>query len=227
MMELLCLRYIPQLLTILNVDTFSLSNESQGEFSGRIAEGMILRGTTSGAEAVITGHRLVSDLAANLMGSFFIPNPNSVNHPRFETGTKVFTLTNDEDNDPDVATTIAEEAFTASGTLETVQENIISVRNARIERRQEFQERNVNENLGTEVVGSQVVNQTTTQNVIGWYDLFAQSFLVEEETGVFVTKCDIYFRTKDDMDIPLVFQIRTMQNGFPTQKILIILRNCC
>ena len=97
-----------------------------------------------------------------MIGSFFIPNPNSVNHPRFETGTKVFTLTNDEDNDPDVATTIAEEAFTASGTLETVQENIISVRNARIERRQEFQERNVNESLGTEVVGSQVVNQTTT-----------------------------------------------------------------
>ena len=206
--------------TILNVDTFSLSNEAQGQYSGVIAEGMILKGSTSGAEAVITGHRLVSDLAANLIGSFFIPNPNSVNHPRFETGTKVFTLTNDEDNDPDVATTIAEEAFTASGTLETVQENIISVRNARIERRQEFQERNVNENLGTQVVGSQVTGQTTRSDVVGWYDPLAQSFLVEEDTGVFVTKCDVYFRTKDDMDIPLVFQLRTMQNGFPTQKIL-------
>ena len=41
--------------TILNVDTFSLSNESQGEYNGRIEEGMVLRGTTSGAEAVITG----------------------------------------------------------------------------------------------------------------------------------------------------------------------------
>ena len=30
---------------ILNVDTFSLSNEAQGEYSGRIEEGMILRGT--------------------------------------------------------------------------------------------------------------------------------------------------------------------------------------
>ena len=206
--------------TILNIDTFSLSNEAQGEYSGRIAEEMILKGSTSGAEAVITGHRLVSDLAANLIGSFFIPNPNSVNHPRFETGTKTFTLTNDEDNDPDVATTIAEEAFAASGTLETVQENIISVRNARIERRQEFQERNVNTNLGTQVVGSQVVGQTTSEVTVGWYDPLAQSFLVEEESGVFVTKCDIYFRTKDDMDIPCVFQLRTMQNGFPTQKIL-------
>ena len=67
-----------------------------------------------------------------MTGSFFIPNPNSVNHPRFETGTKVFTLTNDVDNDPNVASTLAEEAFTASGTLETVQENIISVRNAEL-----------------------------------------------------------------------------------------------
>ena len=206
--------------TILNVDTFSLSNEAQGEYNGFVAEGMVLRGSTSGAEATVTNVRLVSDLAANLTGSFFIPDPNILTHPRFETGTKVFTLTNDIDNDPNVATTIAEESFTASGTLETVQENIISVRNARVEQRQEFQERNVNRNLGTEVVGSQVINQTSQENIVGWYDPLAQSFLVEEETGVFVTKCDVYFRTKDDNDVPLVFQLRTMENGFPTQKIL-------
>ena len=206
--------------TILNVDTFSLSNEAQGEYSGFVAEGMVLRGSTSGAEATVTNVRLISDLAANLTGSFFIPDPNILTHPRFETGTKVFTLTNDIDNDPNVATTIAEESFTASGTLETVQENIISVRNARVEQRQEFQERNVNRNLGTEVVGSQVINQTSQENIVGWYDPLAQSFLVEEETGVFVTKCDVYFRTKDDNDVPLVFQLRTMENGFPTQKIL-------
>ena len=78
--------------TILNVDTFSLSNEAQGEYSGFVAEGMVLRGSTSGAEATVTNVRLVSDLAANLTGSFFIPNPNILTHPRFETGTKVFTL---------------------------------------------------------------------------------------------------------------------------------------
>jgi hypothetical protein len=206
--------------SILNVDTFSLSNQAQGQYSGYVETGMILRGETSGAEATITNVRLVSDLAANLTGSFFIPNPNSVNHPRFETGTKTFTLTNDEQNDANVATTIAEEAFTSSGTLETVQENIISVRNARVEQRQEFQERNVNRNLGTQVVGSRVTNQTNRDAVVGWYDPLAQSFLVEEETGVFVTKCDVFFRSKDDMDIPLVFQLRTMKNGFPTTDIL-------
>ena len=54
----------------------------------------------------------------------------------------------------------------------------------------------------------------------GWYDPLAQSFLVEDDGGIFVTKCDIFFRTKDDMDVPCVFQLRSMKNGFPTQHIL-------
>ena len=206
--------------TVLNVDTFSLSNEAQGEYVGYVETGMILKGVTSGAEATITNVRLVSDISATLIGSFFIPNPNNTNHPRFEAGTRTFTLTNDEQNDVNLATTVAEESYTASGTLETVQENIISVRNARIEQRQEFQERNVNRSLGTEVVSSSVVGQTSRDVTVGWYDPLAQSFLVEEETGVFVTKCDVFFQTKDDMDIPVVFQLRSMENGFPTQKIL-------
>ena len=45
----------------------------------------------------------------------------------------MFTLFNDEDNNQDLATTVAEEGFTASGTLETVQENILSIRNARVQ----------------------------------------------------------------------------------------------
>jgi hypothetical protein len=58
------------------------------------------------------------------------------------------------------------------------------------------------------------------KQVIGWYDPIAQSFLVLESTGVFLTSCDVFFETKDDTDIPLTFQLRTMQNGYPTQKIL-------
>ena len=206
--------------TILNVDTFSLSNEVQGSYYGWVESGMTLTGKTSGAQATITNVRLLSDLSATLIGSFYIPDPNNINHPKFETGTKVFTLVNDEDNDQNAATTIAEEVYTSSGTLETVQENIISVRNARIEQKQEFEERNVNRSLGTEVVSSRVTGESSSERTIGWYDPLAQSFLVEDDTGIFLTKCEVFFRSKDDMDIPVVFQLRTMENGFPTQKVL-------
>ena len=207
--------------TILNVDTYSLSKEAQGEYVGWVQTGMILTGKTSGAQATISDVRLISDLAADVQGSLYLPDPNNLNHPRFETGTKVFTLVNDENNDQDNASTIGEETFTSSGTLETVQENILSVRNARVEQRQEFQERNVNRNLGTELVSSTLVSENVRRNVVvGWYDPLAQSFLVEDETGVFLTSCDIFFRTKDDGEVPCVFQLRTMKNGYPTQHIL-------
>ena len=206
--------------TILNVDTFSLSNEPQGEYFGYIDLGMVFRGQSSGAIATVEAMSLVSDIGAFCAGSFYIPNPNNISFPRFETGSKTLTLTNDPDNNPDNATTVTDETFTSAGTLETVQENIVSVRNARLEQRQSFQDRNVNRSLGTEVVGSTVVSESVNQQIIGWYDPLAQSFLVEDAGGIFVTKCDVFFRTKDDMDIPVVFQIRSMKNGLPTQHVL-------
>ena len=206
--------------TVLNIDTFSLSNEPQGEYFGYVDPGMVLRGQSSGAIATIDEVQLLSDIGAFCAGSFYIPNPNNISFPRFETGSKVLTLTNDPDNNPDNATTVTDETFTSAGTLETVQENIVSVRNARIQQRQEFQERNVNRSLGTEVVGSETIANSTSQEIIGWYDPLAQSFLVEDSSGIFVTKCDVFFRTKDDMDIPVVFQIRSMNNGLPTQHVL-------
>ena len=216
---------------ILNVDTFSLSTEAQGEFFGFVAPGMVLTGGSSGAQATITDVKLLTDLAANLTGSFFIPNPNSTSFPEFETGTSTFTLINDPDNNQDICTTISEEAYTSAGTLETVQENIVAVRNARVERRQEFQDRNVSRDLGTQVVSSTTLSEDSSTFSFpppppdpprrrNWGDPLAQSFLVEDETGIFLTKCDIFFASKDDMDIPLVFQLRTMGNGSPTQRIV-------
>jgi hypothetical protein len=205
---------------ILNIDTFSLANESQGLFSGWVEVGMALIGSTSGAQATITNVRLVSDLSATLIGSFYIPNPNSNIHPRFEAGTKILTFTNNTLNDQNLSSTIAEESFSSSGTLETVQENIISIRNARIENKQEFEDRSLSRTTGSQLVNSRVIAQTQRQGIIGWYDPLAQSFLVDNETGVFLTSCDVFFRSKDDMDIPATFQLRTMQNGFPTQNII-------
>ena len=208
--------------TVLNIDTFSLSNQPEGGFSGWVEQNMILVGQTSGAQAIISDVRLISDISATLIGSFYIPNPNQTNNPRFETGNKVFTLINNISNDQNNATTIAEEGFISSGTIETVQENIISVRNARIENKREFEERATSRTTGTQVISTQAISSsiTRTNTSIVWYDPLAQSFLVEDETGVFLTKCEVFFSSKDDLDIPVTFQLRTMQNGFPTQKVI-------
>ncbi len=116
----------------MNVDIRSLSDEAQGDYYGWVETGMVLVGQSSGAQAKITNLRLISDTSATLIGSLFIPNPNSNTHPRFETGKRVLNLSNDPDNNLEVATTTAEETFESSGILETVQEEIVSTRNARI-----------------------------------------------------------------------------------------------
>jgi hypothetical protein len=140
----------------------------KGQFSGRVESGMVLVGKTSGAQATITNVRLISDISAILIGSFNIPNPNINVHPKFETGSKVFTIINNDSNDQNVATTIAEEGFTSSGTLETVQENIISVRNARIQNKQEFEDRAISRTTGTQVISSQAISQGALQKILIW-----------------------------------------------------------
>ena len=43
----------------------------------------------------------------------------------------------------------------------------------------------------------QVITTRTETRQIGWYDPLAQSFIVDEEGGVFLTGVDIFFKTKD------------------------------
>ena len=152
-------KHILQFPQHLNVDTFSLADQPQGNFFGYIQTGMTLTGETSGAEATVSNVRLITDLSSALGGSFFIPDPDNGDNPTFETGTNTFTLTNEPDNDQNAATTIGEEAYPTSGTLETVQGQIMSVRNARIENRQEFESELVNRTLDTEVVSSRQISE--------------------------------------------------------------------
>ena len=86
----------------------------------------------------------------------------------------------------------SEAEYEARGTLNRVRENILSVRNADIVRDTVTQERNFN-TLRTE----------TRQ--IGWYDPLAQSFISDEEGGVFLTSVEVI--SKLDANIPVSMQL--------------------
>ena len=121
--------------SLLNVDTFSLSTHAVGSFYGWVKSGMKLVGQTSGAIATINDVKLITDDKGVVIGSFWIPNPNVPSFPSFKTGIKVFKLTSSEDNRQveGIANTAAEEKFTSDGRVDTVQENVISIRNVRLE----------------------------------------------------------------------------------------------
>jgi len=204
--------------SILNVDTASLEAQADSRFFGSIAPNMKLVGETSGSIAVVSNLRLVSDNSGTLLASLFIPDPTTPTAPSFETGTKTFVLTTSETNSSiaGFSESIAEASFTSSGTLNNVEDVTLRIRNAEIERTSFTDERVLVDSATRTSSNVSFLDRTTTRTYV---DPIAQSFEVPEKNGVFVTKCDLFFNTKDEV-VPVTLQIRTMQSGIPTQTIL-------
>ena len=116
--------------TLINIDTYSLANMVQGGFSGYIQSGMVLKGQTTGAEAIISSDiKLVADSSGDVIGSMFIPDRNVQQNPSFESGTRVFRLTNSSTNSlvEGAATSFAEEKYYSSGRLNSIEQNIVRI----------------------------------------------------------------------------------------------------
>ena len=206
--------------SVLNVDVASLSLQVLGSFNGYAAKGMRLVGETSGAEAVVNDLRLVTDEKGSLQGSFFIPdataNPTA---PSFTTGVKTFRVTSSRVNSlsPVDNPSTAETTFRAEGNLDTFQEDVLSVRNAEVQR-ETLSDSTVTNQVVSRIIQTEAFDERTVQQN-QWYDPLAESFEIVEENGVFVTAVDVFFKSKD-ASIPVTAQIRTMQTGLPTNTIV-------
>jgi hypothetical protein len=202
--------------SVLNVDTFSLAEETQGIFAGRIEVGMRLVGQTSGAVAYVKDIRLISDNFGFVAGCFWIREPFDTPAPpvRINTGNKTYKLTSDSSDAKNVtgSTLIssAETNFRSEGTvnffLRTITRTITQI--------------------------TEIITTTVRVRVIR-RDPLAQSFVVgraisapgqndfqEDINGAFLTGVDLYFRKKDPGSAPLTVEVRTMQLGTPTSEIL-------
>ena len=117
--------------TILNIDTLSLADKSENIYHGYVEKGLKLVGETSSAQATVGDVNLKCDNLGSVRGSFFIPSPNDITTPKFETGKKVFRLSSSPSNSQNATNvgTDASETFESTGNIETLQSTIISVRN--------------------------------------------------------------------------------------------------
>ncbi len=159
------------------------------------------------------GGNVVSDANGALSGTFAIPSPTVDANPRWRTGTRIFRLTSSSTNDlnSDVETA-GEGDYSARGSLETVRETIVSTREPRI----------VRENT-TETTTIARTSTRRTDRQVGWWDPLAQTFLVDDKGGVFVTSLDVYFQSKPetgDSQVPVTLQVREVKNGYPSTNIL-------
>ena len=161
-------------------------------------------------DAGALGGNLVTDANGKVEGTFAIPDPKTDSNPRWRTGQRLFRLTSSSSNSLTNANveTAANVEYVARGLLETVRETIISSREARVEMRS--------------VTENQSITRTSTrteERQVGYHDPLAQTFLIDDEGGVFLTSLDVFFSTKDAA-IPVTVQIRDVVNGYPGQKIL-------
>ena len=156
------------------------------------------------------GGNLITDASGAVSGTFAIPDPKVSTNPRWRTGDRLFRLTSSASNSQTASDvdTAANAEYVAKGTINTVRETIVSSRQARIEMRS--------------VVENQTITRTSTrtaERTVGWVDPLAQTFMVDDEGGVFLSSIDLFFSTKDS-NIPVTVQIRDTVNGYPGQKIL-------
>ena len=152
------------------------------------------------------GTALVTDNIGTLYGRFSIPTSES---KRFRVGTRTFRLTDSSTNSliTGIVETAAEATYTASGMMQTVQEEIWSVRNA--------------ESVTQTLTSDSVWNTETSgggQTVGDWYDPLAQTIMCDQPNGMFITKLDVFFAAKDDT-LPVWCEVRNVVNGYPGQTI--------
>mgnify|MGYP001160002957 FL=1 len=220
--------------TVLNVDTFSLQSQDFPQFSGFISQSMILTGKTSGAQAKVTAVRMVSDRVGTMIASYFVPNGNNPSNPSFETGRSSFRLTSSKINSTieGIVSTAGESIFYSEGSVDVTQEATLSLRNATVRREERSQRRIIGDTATSNTINVQSTDTQTTTDVDidqsfkpfpppppPQIDPLAQTFFVDDLSGVFVTKVDIFFQSKDD-NIPVLFELRDTKLGTPTSNVL-------
>tara|TARA_Y100000310_G_scaffold58920_1_gene54236 strand:- start:303 stop:7325 length:7023 start_codon:yes stop_codon:yes gene_type:complete len=152
---------------------------------------------------------LITDEVGTVVGTFQIPNTSSL---RFKVGKRVFRLT---DSPTDVRTggivnTAAEDIYEARGTLEKVADQILSTRNAKLVVDPVTHQSGMS--------ARRDVGATRDDHIrnIPRPDPLAQTFKVGGDGGEFLTKVDLYFYSKETSR-PVTVDIRTVENGYPTQ----------
>lgn len=194
--------------TFLNLDISSMQKLNGNDSGGYLLEGDTIVGLTSGATATVTKKHLIADDKGNLRASVYIPDPNDDSNPRWKVGESILRLTDSSTNSlvPGDADSSAEGTYTASGTILTKQSDVLLVRNAEV--------------VQDTVIDTRVLtSSSTTTRVTGWCDPLAQSFLIQEMGGCFISKIDVFFQSKDTA-LPITCQIREMVNGYPAPVIL-------
>jgi hypothetical protein len=165
-------------------------------------------GCTSNASIVVEsiehnklGDPLITGKYGEIALIWTIPNDDALT---FMTGEREFVLT-DQITNADPVHTKANGMFKSHGMSSKQEDTVLSTKTIT------FGKENVRQNRTI-----QRSNTTTSSWETGWIDPLAQSFLINEPGGCFLTKVRVWFQNKDSEE-SVICQIRNMVNGYPDQ----------
>lgn len=156
--------------------------------SSRTDYSNLYRNATERPAAIGEQSTLITDAQGTINGSFFVPSTPGL---KFPTGTSEFKLLDITGGEDANALASCRTTFTSTGILNTFERQFQTVR----------------------------IFDVANYRQLVRRDPVAQSFLVDaidNPNGLYITKVDVFFATKDTNNIPVQLQIRPMENGLPT-----------
>lgn len=150
----------------------------------------------------LTEGTIRADKDGNVKTVFTIPN-NSAH--KFRSGTKLFKLIDNEQNNSTTALTEGECEFTSQGVIHTRTQTINATKN-------------ITTSVSQDVKTTQTIRQNRAMSRAS-RDPVAQSFFVTDAGGVFLTEIEVFFQSKDNTK-PIRLELREMENGTPTLNIV-------
>ena len=216
-------------------------------FDGQDVQSFVtpLSSTYTSDTTIVGGSPLITTAEGTIEGTFEIPEyrfPGTRNNPKFRTGETEFRITSSSTNARAGIAGVKTEPITAGtaiyhavGILETEQETIIATRNAEVVQTTVSQTTSRDRTSTTSrIIGS--VSQDSgddggdggggdsgsaddTDDDGDDEDPLAQTFIVDEQDGCFLTSVDLFFSQKDKV-LPTWIEIRNVINGYPGPKVL-------
>ena len=180
--------------SIVNIDTYSLADDTDGRFYGHAPAGMFLVGETSLAQATVSGQSLTTDSVGDLIGCFFIRDPlvNPAPPVVLNNVSTTFKVSSSSTNSSATTVTFTESTYHSSGIVDpSVYSETLAVRRP-----------------------SSLLPLNALRR-----DPLSQTFRTDNDGG-FLTGIDLYFSGKDTTEKLFVEIKETRIGGKPKDKLV-------
>ena len=209
---------------IVNIDTADLAQPRDPSTGGYVKNGLKIASVLGDGEATVGDVALISDERGDLIFSLHIPDPKVIGNPLFTTGNNTIRVTTSATNASilDPGSSSAEAEYLASGYQTNTQEQTLSIKTPKVERKQVGVKDITRTFTRDRTEQVQEVTVDVRREEVDDSDPLAQSFFVDSETykdGIFITSGELFFKTKDE-ELPVTVQIRTMRDGTPTETLV-------